>query len=322
MGFLEYLFGPKEDPWCRTDTPAPAAAQATVEPPAPAAPSSADHADKAKALWSEAPHKDYGPPGSRTVYLGMGEEARKAEGAAFANRSDVIPVEAHSYGDPLQGKVVSESNGDVLDPSKPEDLERFLIETGIARTRTDANGAPIESEEDAQARVKRLEAMFLQNSLADDPPGSGIDAKSRDEVASLIRILQAGQDGKIDIDRMIISGHHLGYNFFDETGFGPSFEQLQALFHEFPEASHVKHLMTSACHTLEPSFHSEDGAKYPPMFPEIETLWGYDGKSPTWNQGSPEHIRSFLKASDTKDPTKIAAAARAAGGNAKVKTYR
>ena len=53
MGLLEYLFGPKEDPWRRTDTPAPAAAEA----------------------------------------------------AAFANRSDVIAVEGHASGDPLQGKL-------------------------------------------------------------------------------------------------------------------------------------------------------------------------------------------------------------------------
>src|SRR5262249_28403798 len=179
-----------------------------------------------------------------------------------------------------------------------------------------------ESEKEAQARLQRLEALFLQNTVVDDPPGIGIDAKSRDELANLIRILQAGQDGKIDIDRMIISGHHMGYNFFDETGFGPSFEQLQAVFREFPEAARVKHLMTSACHTLEPQYHSENGAAYPPIFPEIETLWGYDRKSPAGSQGSPDPIRSVLEASDTKGPAKIAAAARVAGGNAKVKTYR
>lgn len=167
-----------------------------------------------------------------------------------------------------------------------------------------------------------LETFFLGEKGEDGTRSGGIDTDMRDEMAGFVRVLQQVEQGQTRMDRLVLSGHSFGDSVWSGvSGNSLSFEQLGELMQHFPEAQGgVEDLMLSACHTLEEDYGTDDGQQYKDIFPELSTVWGYDGYSPNHKQGSPRHIRAWERASRGNNPNAVRRAARGQGA-ARGKVY-
>ena len=280
-----------------------------------------DESDAGPATAPRARETPRGPEG--VVYLGLNDNARESESRVLRGRRNATIVEAHGEDSEMQGKITSADGESVLDLSKDEDVVQYLRETGVGALRTDADGNPLETEEQAAARMAALQTFFLGEEGEDGTRSGGLPTDMRDEMAGFVRVLQQVEQGQTRMDRLVISGHSFGGSVFsDSSDNDMSFEQLGQLMQHFPEAqAGVEDLMLSACHTLEPEYGTDDGQQYKDIFPELRSVWGYNGFSPSFKQGSPRHIRDWERASRGNNPNAVRNAARGHGA-ARGKVFR
>jgi hypothetical protein len=262
-----------------------------------------------------------GPEG--VVYLGLNDRARGTESKVFNGMENATVIEGHGADSEMQGKIMSTDGKTALDLSKDEDVNRYLRESGVGALRTDADGKPLETEEQAAARLASLQTFFVGEQGEDGTRTGGLPTDMRDEMAGFVKTLQSVEQGETRMDRLVISGHSFGDSVFsDTTGNDMSFKQLGALMQHFPQAQGgVEDLMLSACHTLEKQYGTDDGQQYKDIFPELNTTWAYNGFSPSFEQGSSGHIRNWERASRGDDPNAVRQAARRQGSNATAKVY-
>jgi hypothetical protein len=264
-----------------------------------------------------------GPEG--VVYLGLNDESRDTEAKTFNGVRNAHVVPGHGPDSEMQGKMMSTDGETALDLASEGDLTRFLRETGVAAMRTDADGNALETKEQAADRLAALQSLFLGQVGEDGERTGGLPEDVRDEMAGLVQTLQRVEQGEMRMDRMVISGHSFGDSVWSGvSGNDVSFAQFGELMAQFPQAqSGVEDLMLSACHTLENGdvVDNRDGQQYRDIFPELDSVWGYNGYSPNYEQGSPRHIRNWLRASAGNDPNAVRRAARAQGGAATGKVF-
>lgn len=152
-------------------------------------------------------------------------------------------------------------------------------------------------------------------------------AEARDQMAQVVKMFHAAEQGQFKLERIVLSGHSNGVELWGDTekNFNPGTflldTDLQNLTGSFPTAAgQVEDVMFSACYTVS-SIELIIKA-----FPNVRTVWGYAGLSPSAGNGAEEHIAQWEKNSrgdqtlDAKDGVGKAAlwtreASKAAGGN-------
>jgi hypothetical protein len=269
---------------------------------------------------------DSKPKHESVVYLGMNDASREKEKAAFAGMQDATVITGSGTNQEMQGKLMSTDGKTVLDLSNEADMERFLHETGVDSQRTDKDGKATETPEQAKARMAALEDLFMGQRDEHGQRSGGINEGARDEMGQFLQVLQKVEHGDMTMDRLVMSGHSTGNWVYSEADGNPgvTFEQMGSLMGQFPQAQAGVHdLMLSACHTLENSQWGDtrDGKQYTDMFPELQSVWGYNGTSPSYKQGSTQHIKNWLAASDGDHPDRVVQMAKATGQNAKGMKY-
>jgi hypothetical protein len=259
--------------------------------------------------------KDIYADDESVVYLGINSQSREAEKQVFAGEPGATTVTGSGTNAAMQGKIMAADGKTALDLAKEVDLQRFLKESGTGAIRTDTDGNPLETPEQAKARLDQLEALFLGTKGATGARTGGLDPRMRDEMAQFVQVLQKVEQGDLGMDRLVMSGHHRSSEkrlYSEGTREGVSFQQLQTLMEQFPEArAGVDDLMLSACNTLNSSAAEK---QYKDIFPDLDTVWGYRyTQSPGVAQGSQDHIKAFLEASQGSDPERVRQAAQGMG---------
>jgi hypothetical protein len=275
-----------------------------------------------------APEPERGGKGGKesVVYLGINAASREHESKVFKGMDNATVLKGSGTDEKMDGKTMSSDGKTVLDLSKEEDLTRYLGEVGVGNVRTDRNGQATETDEDAAARMAAMQNLFLGQKGEDGTRSGGLPEGIRDEMAQFVQVLQGVETGERTMDRLVMSGHSTGEWVYGEQDGNPgvTFEQMGQLMGQFPKAqAGVEDFMLSACHTLEkqPQLDNRDGAQYQDIFPNVESVWGYNGFSPSWKQGSAQHVASWLKASQTDDLDLMKKSAKQTGQNATVKTF-
>lgn len=238
------------------------------------------------------------------VYLGINDAVTDEEVAALPAWAAVCD------GSDKQGTVKSVDGKRDLSLEKPEDIERFLDDAGVSTPRTKPDGST-ESKEEVAERMKALQGVMM-----------GAGTNSRDQLAEFVQTVQRVERGEIDMERLVLSGHHhTGEGFIYGNG-SVSYAQLKGIMEQFPEArSGVKDLMLSACNTVKGGAHDDI---YRDIFPNLESAWGYNGIAPSIGADpkntSPKHIEAWDAASRGDDPSAVVAASKDKL-NAKVAVY-
>jgi hypothetical protein len=301
-----------------TQTPPSQAADPTLKPtPASTAPVMEHWADQGE-------KKKDGP--ESVVYLGINDASREKEKKVFDGMDNATVITGAGTDPKMQGKVMGADGKTVLDLGNEGDLTRYLKETGVGGVRTGPDGKPIETEKDAAARMSSMTDLFLGAKGEDGKRAGGLDPGVRDEMAGFVKTLQNVEQGDATMDRLIMSGHSTGEWVYSEAEGNPgvTFDQMSTLMGQFPKAqAGVQDFMLSACHTLEKSEYGDtrSGEQYQKMFPNVKDVWGYNGVSPSYKQGSASHIKNFIEASEGDDVDKLKAAAKKSGQNATVKGF-
>jgi hypothetical protein len=306
-------------------------------------------APAARASGSQSKPASPAPEQESVVYLGINDASRQAEKAAFAGQKnatllmgsddykkagkvtytdrpvdengnpkldqngnpieiqrevDVSKMKKDEYLKFMQGKTMSADGKSLLDLNNEKDVDKFLEESGI--------GGQLKGETDGAAGKARLEAVKKMFSEGGFQPGV------RDEMAQFVQVLKKVQNGEMKMDRLVMSGHSTGEWVYSEAEGNPgvTFEQMKQLMDIFPSAQKgVEDLMLSACHTLEKEDpktgygNTETGAQYKDMFTNLQTVWGYNKQSPSYQTGSIDEIKTWLKASQGHDKGAVTKAA-------------
>ncbi len=258
------------------------------------------------------------------VYLGVNDASREKEKAAFAGNKNATIIDGAGTDEAMQGKVMAADGETVLDLGHEDQLRQYFTEVGVSGVRRGPDGKPIETTKEAMARTSELTDLFLGQDTGMGWRQGGISPGSRDEMAEFLEVLQDVEQGDGFMDRLIMSGHSTGSRVYSEAAGSPgvSFAQMKGLMDLFPKAQGgVEDLMLSACHTLEEGFGTQGGQQYKDIFPNLDTAWGYDGFSPSYKQGSTQHIKNWMKASQGDDNDKVAKEARRTGQNATAMLY-
>jgi hypothetical protein len=114
---------------------------------------------------------------------------------------------------------------------------------------------------------------------------------SADEIAQLCLAFYKAETGKTLVKRMILSGHSGGWSIVGDApnDTSISFSHLVRLNAIFPKAvGQVEDLMISGCNS------GQEGklAQYRAIFPNLKSIWGYVGYSPTAPL-STDHIKAW-----------------------------
>lgn len=209
-----------------------------------------------------------------TLFLGMNphaiDEAYKLRLSA-AGYGPVIPI--------LDGKRadVATIGGATYDLTSPDDRRQFTASLGL---------------DSASART-------LEDRLA------GAVSGSRDEMARLIDVFRRAERGEIGLERVVLSGHSTGPFVEGEDGDRVDFSFFEDLARIFPGAAgQVQDLMLSACNTGQPV----DLPQYRVMFPNLQSVWGYEGRSPlarAANMTSVQHVEAWERVSRGNHPGRV-----------------
>ena len=128
------------------------------------------------------------------------------------------------------------------------------------------------------------------------------DVAFREQMADMMRMFQAAQAGQFKLERLVLSGHHSGGEMWGETAdderlssFVPE-RDLANLAKTFPKAAaQIQDVMFSACNTRE------QVALCQRLFPNLQSVWAYEGFSPSIDQGSARHIKKWEKTTREED---------------------
>lgn len=199
------------------------------------------------------PVASLGGRGAPILYLGLNGGAQ-AEVAAL--RRTGVPLWAITPG-PIQ---------DVIERAE----RRHDLTTSVGRA---AFAATVSSDFNVQLRLTELLA--------------GTSDRSRDELAGLAVALAEAEAGRLPLSRLVISGHNNGVGPWGDDNGQISWSTLGALAALFPNAARaIEDLMISACWSGSEVAVTE----YLAMFPNLATIWAYDGSAPGTNSGGIVHL--------------------------------
>lgn len=200
------------------------------------------------------------------VYVGMNEGSQHEVESLRARLGQSGVTYLHS----------SEVQGQIKHAGKTYDLNTAEGRLGFAS----AIGLPSDK---AQALASILE---------------GADDGARDEAAQLARTFRDAEKGKLTIERIVLSGHSIGSGVWGDGNGYLQMDTIAKLALLFPQAAgQVQDLMMAACysggqHTME---------KYQTMFPNLRSVWAYDGSAPGSYSGAVPHILRWEKATRNSD---------------------
>jgi hypothetical protein len=119
---------------------------------------------------------------------------------------------------------------------------------------------------------------------------------ARDQMAQVVKMFHAAEEGAFSLERLVLSGHSNGVQLWgdEEKNFNPgSFmldDALTRLTNTFPKAAgQVEDVMFSACYT------QSSIELVIRVFPNVRTVWGYAGASPAAGAGAERHIAKWEK---------------------------
>jgi hypothetical protein len=127
------------------------------------------------------------------------------------------------------------------------------------------------------------------------------DPHIREQLAEIMRWFNKSENGEINLDRLVLSGHSNGVQLWGEEQEGRESQagtmlldrDLRNIAAVFPKATaQVEDIMFSACFSINAV---ELVIK---VFPNLKTAWAYSTFSPSANQGSDEHIAEFTRATE------------------------
>ncbi len=115
-----------------------------------------------------------------------------------------------------------------------------------------------------------------------------------DQMADMMEMFWNAENGKYQLERLVLSGHHAGgemwgdYTGKHEPGAVLLSRDLPNLAAAFPDAAaQVEDIMFSACNSKEQVELCKG------LFPNLKSVWIYEGYSPTVKQGSAQHITQW-----------------------------
>lgn len=114
----------------------------------------------------------------------------------------------------------------------------------------------------------------------------GANRDSRDELAAIAQIWAKAERGESAPSRLVISGHHVGSGVYGDGNGRISWPSLEALSKALPRgAAHVEDLHIAACY----SGGEAKETTYRGMFPNLKTVWAYNGSAPGAGSGATVH---------------------------------
>ncbi len=231
-------------------------------------------------------------PVTRGVLLGAGGLASLLGNATAAHAEvRVAPVETQQQGpksivyvgmnaeathevENLRGRV-GQAGVTFIQPSKTQDHvthagKSYDLDTEAGRLDyARAIGLPADK---AAALAKILE-------------GAGED--TRDEAAQLARTFREADRGLRTIERIVLSGHSVGSGVWGDGNGYLKLDTIAELSLLFPRAAgQVQDLMMAACYSGGESKLDS----YTAMFPNLRSVWAYDGSAPGAVSGAVPHI--------------------------------
>lgn len=123
----------------------------------------------------------------------------------------------------------------------------------------------------------------------------------REQLADIMRWFDKAERGDINLDRLVLSGHSNGVELWGESQVGRESQpgtmlidrDLAGIAKVFPKAAaQVEDIMFSACFSINAVL------LVIKVFPNLKTAWSYSNFSPNVEQGSPEHVAEFTRATE------------------------
>lgn len=121
----------------------------------------------------------------------------------------------------------------------------------------------------------------------------GADAESRDELAGIAQHWAIAERGGTAPSRLLMSGHHVGSGVYGDGNGRISWTSLKALSEALPRgAAHIEDLHIAACY----SGGEAKDTQYREMFPNLKTVWSYNGSAPGAGSGATVHEAAWERA--------------------------
>lgn len=253
-------------------------------------------------------------PATRAAFVGLAGFSALAGTASAATAADASPVRAEAPQDAratakyrgivyvgmnetssyeveaLRGKV-GYNGVKYISPSKVQDtveLKGVTYDLGTPEGRSGfVAGLGITGD-----RAAALESL-LQSQGAD----------GRDELAKLVIVYDQAERGDRYIERLVFSGHSVGSGVWGDGNGSLNWSNLQKLSLVFPKAAgQVQDLALAACYSGGESTMD----KYREMFPNVKTIWAYDGSAPGAVSGAIPHLTRWERATRGDQTDKLA----------------
>jgi hypothetical protein len=130
----------------------------------------------------------------------------------------------------------------------------------------------------------------------------GVKKESRDEMAQLgLNFYRAGE-GKLPVNRLVLSGHGMnGEISGDDQGLF-HLKDVEKLANVFPKgAAKIEHVAVSACFCAG----EETFATLRSAFPNLKSAFAYNEFSPKAESGAPSHLKKWESMTDGEDPSQV-----------------
>ena len=195
------------------------------------------------------------PVAKGVVYIGMNEGA-KHEVRELRKR---LGNDGVAFVQPSHVQDVINHEGVRYDLNEEGDVQSFVSALGLSGERADA--------------------------LVDNISRQSKEGK--DELAKLVILLNEAEIGERTIERIVFSGHSVGSGVWGDENGSLKFRHLQKTMEIFPQAARqVEDVLMAACYS---GGHSTMDT-YRSIFPNLKTIWAYDGSAPGAYSGAVPHI--------------------------------
>ena len=124
--------------------------------------------------------------------------------------------------------------------------------------------------------------------------------EGKDELAKFVILLNEAEMGERTIERIVFSGHSVGSGVWGDQNGELKWRHLKKTMDIFPKASgQVEDVLLAACY----SGGQNTMKTYRGLFPNLKTIWAYDGSAPGAYSGAVPHIMRWERgtAGDTAD---------------------
>ena len=190
---------------------------------------------------------------SATGYVGLNPEAYKEASALEKNSKDEVHT---SLNDPQEHINYDSTN----------EIEKFIVfQLGVTK--------------------KHPKFQKILNCLEE------CDPNFREQMADLVKIFRSAELGHMKLERLVLSGHHSSGVMLGDAptaGLLVPIRDLNNLSKAFSGAAgQIEDVMFSACNSKE----QVELCKQ--IFPNLKSIWVYEGYSPSIKQGSARHITNW-----------------------------